>query len=41
MPAEIYNIYGDESCHLEHDGQKVMGLGAVICPTRYVDPKML
>ena len=37
MPAEIYNIYGDESCHLEHDGQKVMCLGAVICPTRYVD----
>jgi len=37
LPAEIYNVYGDESCHLEHDGQKVMCLGAVICPTRYVD----
>lgn len=31
---EPFNVYGDESCHLEHDGQKVMGLGAVICPTR-------
>ncbi len=26
------NIYCDESCHLEHDGQKVMLLGAVWCP---------
>lgn len=28
-----YSIYCDESCHLEHDGQKVMVLGAVWCPT--------
>jgi hypothetical protein len=30
--SEIYNIYCDESCHLEHDGQKSMVLGAVSCP---------
>ncbi|MEO0026420.1 MAG: DUF3800 domain-containing protein [candidate division WOR-3 bacterium] len=29
--AESYNIYCDESCHLEHDRQKVMVLGAVWC----------
>jgi hypothetical protein len=29
---EIFNIYCDESCHLEHDGQSVMLLGAVWCP---------
>ena len=27
-----YNIYCDESCHLEHDRQSVMVLGAVWCP---------
>lgn len=27
-----YNIYCDESCHLEHDGIKVMVLGGVWCP---------
>jgi len=27
-----YNVYCDESCHLEHDGQPVMVLGAVWCP---------
>jgi Protein of unknown function (DUF3800) len=27
-----YNVYCDESCHLEHDGQSVMVLGAVWCP---------
>ncbi len=27
-----YNIYCDESCHLEHDRQKVMVLGAIWCP---------
>lgn len=26
-----YNIYCDESCHLEHDHQKVMVLGAIKC----------
>jgi hypothetical protein len=31
MP-KTYNIYCDESCHLENDGQKIMVLGAVWCP---------
>lgn len=30
--SEIYNIYCDESCHLENDGQKSMVLGAISCP---------
>jgi hypothetical protein len=30
MPV-TYNVYCDESCHLEHDGQPVMVLGAVWC----------
>jgi hypothetical protein len=28
---ELYNVYCDESCHLEHDGQDTMVLGAVWC----------
>lgn len=28
----IFNIYCDESCHLENDKQRVMVLGAVWCP---------
>jgi hypothetical protein len=32
----IYNIYCDESCHLEHDQQKAMVLGAVWCPLETV-----
>lgn len=28
----IYNIYCDESCHLENDGKNVMVLGAIWCP---------
>ena len=31
MP-DLFNIYCDESCHLEHDGKGVMVLGAVWCP---------
>lgn len=27
-----YNVYCDESCHLENDGQKAMVLGAIWCP---------
>jgi Protein of unknown function (DUF3800) len=27
-----FNIYCDESCHLEHDGSNVMVLGSVWCP---------
>lgn len=30
--SQIYNIYCDESCHMEHDHQKVMVLGAIWCP---------
>lgn len=30
--SEIFNIYCDESCHLENDGQAAMVLGAVWCP---------
>lgn len=30
--SDIFNVYCDESCHLEHDGQPVMVLGAVWCP---------
>ncbi len=28
---QIYNIYCDESCHLENDGKPVMVLGAIWC----------
>lgn len=28
----FYNVYCDESCHLEHDGINVMVIGAVWCP---------
>ena len=28
---DLYNIYCDESCHLENDRQKVMVLGAIWC----------
>lgn len=31
-----YNIYCDESCHMEHDHQGVMVLGAVWCPLEKV-----
>ena len=30
--SETYNIYCDESCHLEHDRQPAMVLGAIWCP---------
>ncbi len=30
--GEAFNIYCDESCHLEHDGESVMLLGAIWCP---------
>src|SRR3990167_10014888 len=29
---EMFNIYCDESCHLENDNKKYMVLGAVWCP---------
>lgn len=36
--SEIFNVYCDESCHLEHDRQPVMSLGAVWCPLDHVRP---
>lgn len=30
--ANIFNVYCDESCHLENDHQTVMVLGAIWCP---------
>jgi len=30
--SETFNVYCDESCHLEHDHQKAMVLGALWCP---------
>ncbi|MFP5260847.1 MAG: DUF3800 domain-containing protein [Blastocatellia bacterium] len=30
--SETFNIYCDESCHLENDGRRIMVLGAVECP---------
>lgn len=31
MTTETYNIYCDESCHLENDKQPIMALGAIWC----------
>jgi len=32
-PAEhLFNLYCDESCHLEHDHHRIMVLGALTCP---------
>lgn len=36
--SQIYNIYCDESCHLENDKQKAMAMGAVWCP---IDESMI
>ncbi|GAI36440.1 unnamed protein product, partial [marine sediment metagenome] len=30
--SQVFNVYCDESCHLENDRQKGMVLGAVWCP---------
>ena len=30
--AEVFNVYCDESCHLEHDNIPTMVIGAVWCP---------
>ena len=32
MEPKLFNIYCDESCHLEHDGIPTMVIGAVWCP---------
>ena len=34
--GQIYNIYCDESCHLENDKEKAMVLGGVWCPLEKV-----
>ena len=34
--GELINIYCDESCHLEHDGEPIMILGAISCPEKVV-----
>lgn len=33
---QVINVYCDESCHLEHDGQSAMTMGAVWCPEEKV-----
>jgi hypothetical protein len=35
---ETFNVYCDESCHLELDGQPAMTLGAVWCPLSHARP---
>jgi len=30
--GQVFNIYCDESCHMENDHQKIMVLGAIWCP---------
>ena len=34
--SQVFNIYCDESCHLENDHQKAMVLGAIWCPISVV-----
>ena len=34
--SETFNVYCDESCHLENDRQPVMLLGAIWCPQKEV-----
>jgi hypothetical protein len=36
--VQTYNIYCDESCHLEHDKKPVMLLGAIWCPAESTRP---
>ena len=36
VQRELINIYCDESCHLERDGEPIMVLGAVSCPAAAV-----
>ena len=36
-----YNVYCDESCHLEHDQHNVMVLGAIWCPLEKVSEIMI
>jgi len=34
METITYNLYCDESCHMENDEQKIILLGGVWCPKR-------
>lgn len=34
--AETYNVYCDESCHLQHDNSSIMVIGAIWCPKNKV-----
>lgn len=34
--SKLYNVYCDESCHLEHDGINDMVIGAIWCDQDYV-----
>lgn len=34
--SNLYNVYCDESCHLEHDGVPVMAWGAITCLNDHV-----
>lgn len=34
--SKIYNVYCDESCHLENDEQSIMVLGSIWCPIEKV-----
>jgi hypothetical protein len=34
--GDTFNLYCDESCHLEHDSINIMALGAVRCETAVV-----
>jgi hypothetical protein len=36
VAMNLYNVYCDESCHLEHDGIDTMALGAIWCPNEKV-----
>lgn len=36
----LYNVYCDETCHLENDGINVMVLGAVWCPQSRLKEKV-
>jgi len=36
--GQTYNVYCDESCHLQNDGLSVMVLGAVWCPLEKAGP---
>ena len=35
--GQLYNIYCDESCHLEHDNESAMTIGGVWCPQNKKD----